>query len=52
MTTDLIKSVSIENLLQQRDGVLSRLEQVTGLLREAGRIAGDAIGCPTFEIGV
>ena len=39
MTTDLIKSGSIENLLQQRDGVLSRLEQVTGLLREAGRTA-------------
>ncbi len=50
MTTDLIKSVSIDNLLQQRDGVLSRMEQVTTLLREAGRIAGNACGCPAFEI--
>ncbi|CAJ0718573.1 hypothetical protein LMG7143_04452 [Ralstonia thomasii] len=39
MTTDLVKSVSIENMVGQRQAVVERLQQACDLLKEAERIA-------------
>ena len=47
-TTELVKSVSIDNLLNQRTAVLDKLTQALALLREADQLAAAAnVGFPT-----
>jgi len=49
--TDLVKSVSIENLVNQRAAVLQRLTQALDLLNEAEALAGRAhVGFPRLVI--
>jgi hypothetical protein len=50
-TAELVKSVSIENLLNQRAGVLERVEKAVSLLREAAALAGAAhLGFPRISV--
>lgn len=47
----MVPSVSIENLLRQRDGVIERLDKAMALIREAGQLAIAAgVGVPRFKI--
>lgn len=51
-TTELVPSVSIANMVNQRAAVLQRLEQAVGLIREAAELAGEAhLGMPRFSVG-
>lgn len=51
-STELVPSVSIANMVNQRAAMMSRLEQAVGLIREAAQIAGDAhLGMPRFSVG-
>lgn len=51
MSMDLVKSVSIENMVNQRAAVMQRLEQAAELLREAHDIAAEAhIGMPHVTV--
>ena len=43
----LVKSVSIENLVNQRSAVLERIRKATDLLLEANEIAAKAMMAPT-----
>lgn len=50
-TTELVPSVSIANMVNQRAAVIQRLEQAAELVREAGRIAREAnIGMPRVSV--
>jgi len=50
-TTEVVKSVSIANMANQRAAIIARLDQALGLLREAEKIAKSAkLGWPTIEI--
>ena len=50
-TTQLIKSVSIENLLSQRDAIIKRFSHILTLLTEAQQIAEVAhLQVPGFSI--
>lgn len=51
-TTELVPSVSIANMVNQRAAVLQRLDQAVSLIREAAEIAGEAhLGMPRFSVG-
>lgn len=51
-TTELVPSVSIANMVNQRAAVMARLDQALGLIREAAEIAGEAhLGMPRFSVG-
>lgn len=51
MTTELVKSVSIENLVNQRCAVLERIESAVKMLRDASEIASTAnLGMPRFTV--
>lgn len=51
MTTELVPSVSIENLVNQRAGVVERVERAIDLLREAATLAEQAhVGMPRFTL--
>lgn len=50
-TSELVKSVSIENMVNQRAAVVERLEQAISLIREASKIAGEAhLGMPSIKL--
>jgi hypothetical protein len=50
-TAELVPSVSVENLINQREGVIERLTEAVLLIREAARIAGTAhLGMPRFTV--
>lgn len=50
MTTDLVPSVSVTNMVSQRAAVLERIVQAVELIQEASEIAAAAhIGMPTFS---
>lgn len=50
-TTELVKSVSIENMVNQRAAVVERIEQAITLIREAAKIAGEAhLGMPLVKL--
>lgn len=52
MTTDLIPSISIKNLVNQRAALLQRLGQAFDLITEAAEIAAEAkLGMPDLTIG-
>jgi hypothetical protein len=51
MSSDLVPSVSITNLVNQREAVMDRLHQAVTLIREAAAIAGEArLGMPRFTV--
>jgi hypothetical protein len=51
-TTDLVPSVSIENLVNQRAAVVERINAAIDLIREASKIASTAhLGVPRISIG-
>jgi hypothetical protein len=51
MTTDIVKSVSVENMLNQRAAVLDRLEQAFAIIAEAQQLAVAAhVGFPRIEV--
>lgn len=51
-TTELVPSVSIANMVNQRAAVMARLDQAIGLIREAAKIATEAhLGMPRFSVG-
>jgi hypothetical protein len=50
-TTDLVPSVSIANLVNQRAAVLSKLHEAVTLIREASALAAEAhLGMPRFTV--
>lgn len=50
-TTDLVKSVSIENMVNQRAAVMERMNKAIELIREAAKIAGAAhLGMPLVKL--
>ena len=52
ITTELVPSVSIANMVNQRAAVMSRLDQAFTLIREASEIAAAAnLGMPRLSIG-
>lgn len=51
MTTDLVPSVSIANMVNCRAAVMQRLQQAIDLIQEASDIATEAhLGMPTFSV--
>lgn len=44
MTTDLVKSISVENLLQKRAAVVERITKAHALLQEVGTLADSIFG--------
>jgi hypothetical protein len=51
MSTDIVPSVSIANLVNQRAAVMAKLLQAVELIRDAAMIAGDGhLGMPRFTI--
>jgi hypothetical protein len=51
-TCELVPSVSIANMVNQRAAVMGRLDQAIGLIREAAEIANEAhLGMPRFSVG-
>lgn len=51
--TELVKSVSIENLVNQRAAVLEMIQQAVALLRDAAALASAAhVGFPDFAMNV
>lgn len=51
MSNDLVKSVSIANLVNQRAAVIEKIQAATELLRDASALAASAhVGMPRFEI--
>lgn len=51
MTTELVPSVSIENLVNQRAAVIERVTAAIELIREASKIAGEAhLGMPRITV--
>lgn len=51
MSNDLVKSVSIANLVNQRAAVIEKIQAATELLRDASALAAAAhVGMPRFEI--
>lgn len=50
-TTDIVKSISVQNLVRQREAVISRIRQAAELLRDAATIAEAAnLGMPLVTI--
>lgn len=51
-TTELVPSISVANLVNQRAGVMARLSQAFDLIQEAAVIASEAhLGMPRLSIG-
>lgn len=52
-TSDLVPSVSVENMVNQRAAVLERIGRAVDLIREAATIASAAhLGMPGFTVGI
>jgi len=50
-TTDVVKSLSVDNLVIQRAAVIERLGQAVTLIREASAIAAAGhLGMPRFRL--
>lgn len=50
-TTEIVRSISVENMVNQRAAVIERLQQATRLVREAATIAGaGGLGMPRISI--